>query len=126
MQIPPEDIRWDGEENGVTLNVGHGGGTTRGSRRTSSHGGRGRGPRAQPRREHLATENGGGRKFSDEIELFNTDSLVKEVGIYISALCFYLGKRVFDLEIFPIRSREFLILTFLIHMSLIRPRNYSR
>jgi hypothetical protein len=61
------------------LNVGHGGGTTRGNRRTLSHGGRGRGPRTQPRREHLATENGGGRKFFGEIELFNTDSLVKEV-----------------------------------------------
>ncbi|AED91065.1 unnamed protein product [Arabidopsis thaliana] len=78
-EIPTKDIRWDGEEDGVTLNVGHGGGTTRGNRRTLSHGGRGRGPRTQPRREHLATENGGGRKFFGEIELFNTDSLVKEV-----------------------------------------------
>jgi hypothetical protein len=83
-EIPTKDIRWDGEEDGVTLNVGHGGGTTRGNRRTLSHGGRGRGPRTQPRREHLATENGGGRKFFGEIELFNTDSLVKEVGISIS------------------------------------------
>lgn len=79
MQIPPEDIRWDGEENGVALNVGHGSGAIRGNRRTLSNGGRGSGPRTQPRREHLATQNGGGRKFFDEIELFNTDSLVKEV-----------------------------------------------
>ncbi|EOA21155.1 hypothetical protein CARUB_v10001509mg [Capsella rubella] len=78
-EIPLEDIRWDGEENGATLNVRHGSGTTRGNRGNLSHGGRGRGPRTQPRREHLALENGGGRKFFDEIELFNTDSLVKEV-----------------------------------------------
>ncbi|CAA7026854.1 unnamed protein product [Microthlaspi erraticum] len=64
-EIQPEDIRWDGEENGVTLNVGYGG--------------RGRGPITQSRREHLAAQNGGGRKFLDEIELFNTESLVKEV-----------------------------------------------
>ncbi|KAL1196894.1 Protein EMSY-LIKE 2 [Cardamine amara subsp. amara] len=78
-EIPPEDIKWDGEENGVTLSVGHGGGIIHGSQRTLSHGGRGRGPRTQPRREHLVTQNGGGRMFFDEIELFNTDSLVKEV-----------------------------------------------
>lgn len=85
-EIPPEDIRWDGEEIGATFNIGHGGGPIRGSRRTLSHGGfastggRGRVPaKTQPRREHLPSQNGGGRKFSDDIELFNTDALVKEV-----------------------------------------------
>lgn len=80
LQIPPQDIRWGGEENGATLNAGHGGGMTRGSRRTLSNGGLGRVPMTQPRRDHLViAQNGGGRKFFDEIELFNTDSLVKEV-----------------------------------------------
>ncbi|XP_024012014.1 protein EMSY-LIKE 2 isoform X2 [Eutrema salsugineum] len=70
-EIPPGDIRWDGEENGVTLNDSD---LIRGSRITLSNGGRGRGPRTQ-----LAAQNGGERNFFDEIELFNTDSLVKEV-----------------------------------------------
>ncbi|KAJ4883331.1 Protein EMSY-LIKE 2 [Raphanus sativus] len=79
-EIPPQDIRWGGEENGATLNAGHGGGMTRGSRRTLSNGGLARVPMTQPRRDHLViAQNGGGRKFFDEIELFNTDSLVKEV-----------------------------------------------
>ncbi|CAH2073806.1 unnamed protein product [Thlaspi arvense] len=79
-EIPPEDIRWDGEENAATLNVGYGGDLIHGSQIALSNGGRGRGPRTQPKREeHVAAQNGGGRKFFDEIELFNTDSLVKEV-----------------------------------------------
>ncbi|KAF2572057.1 hypothetical protein F2Q70_00006523 [Brassica cretica] len=72
-EIPPQDIRWGGEENGAALNAGHG------SRRTLSNGGLGRLPMTQPRRDHLVAQNGGGRKLFDEIELFNTDSLVKEV-----------------------------------------------
>uniref|UniRef100_A0A1J3FYZ7 ENT domain-containing protein n=1 Tax=Noccaea caerulescens TaxID=107243 RepID=A0A1J3FYZ7_NOCCA len=85
-EIPPEDIRWDGEESGVALNIGHGSGTIRGNRRGQSLIGRGRGPRIyQPRREFVqpptTQQNGGGgrRTSSDDIELFNTDSLVKEV-----------------------------------------------
>uniref|UniRef100_A0A0D3BAW6 ENT domain-containing protein n=2 Tax=Brassica oleracea var. oleracea TaxID=109376 RepID=A0A0D3BAW6_BRAOL len=78
-EIPPEDIRWDGEESGVTLNAGLGSGSIRGNRINQSHFGRGRGPRIhQPRREFLPPpthQNGGG----DDIELFNTDLLVKEV-----------------------------------------------
>ena len=41
-------------------------------------------PMTQPRRDHLVALNGGGRKLFDEIELFNTDSLVKEVSISLS------------------------------------------
>ncbi|CAN6926362.1 unnamed protein product [Brassica oleracea] len=83
-EIPPEDIRWDGEESGVALNAGLGSGSIRGNRRNyQSNIGRGRGPRIhQPRREFLPTQqNGGGDRItsSDDIELFNTDSLVKEV-----------------------------------------------
>ncbi|XP_010486905.1 PREDICTED: protein EMSY-LIKE 1 [Camelina sativa] len=86
-EIPPEDIRWDGEDSGVALNIGHGSGSFRGNRRSQSqiHVGRGRGPRIhQPRRELVpppAQQNGGGgrRTSSEDIELFNTDSLVKEV-----------------------------------------------
>ncbi|KAG2272199.1 hypothetical protein Bca52824_066754 [Brassica carinata] len=85
--ISPEDICWDGEENGAALNVGVGSGSIRGNRRNQSHFGRGRGPRIhQPKNEfvRLPTQQNGGdvvdrRTYSDDIELFNTDSLVKEV-----------------------------------------------
>lgn len=61
----------------MALNVGYGGGSRKA---LNNGGGRGRGPITQPRREHLAAQNGGGeRQFLDEIELFNTESLVKEV-----------------------------------------------
>ncbi|KAG2305788.1 hypothetical protein Bca52824_025536 [Brassica carinata] len=81
--ISPEDIRWDGEENGVALNVGLGSGNGR----NQSYIGRGRGPRIhQPRSEFVqppTQQNGGGgvdrRTYSDDIELFSTDKLVKEV-----------------------------------------------
>ncbi|CAN8269427.1 unnamed protein product [Cochlearia groenlandica] len=84
-EIPPEDIRWDGEDSGVPLNIGHGSGSIHGIRRSQSNIGRGRGPRIhQPRRELVPppTQQNGGvgrRTFTDDIELFNTDSLVKEV-----------------------------------------------
>ncbi|CAN6887359.1 unnamed protein product [Brassica oleracea var. botrytis] len=87
VEISPEDICWDGEENGAALNVGVGSGSIRGNRRNQSHFGRGRGPRIhQPKNEfvRLPTQQNGGdvvdrRTYSDDIELFNTDSLVKEV-----------------------------------------------
>ncbi|KAL0676022.1 hypothetical protein Bca4012_004003 [Brassica carinata] len=81
-EIPPEDIRWDEKRIvGVALNTGPGSGSIRGNRRNQGHIGRGRGPRIhQPRREFLpppTQQNGGGG--GDDIELFNTDLLVKEV-----------------------------------------------
>ncbi|KAG2323168.1 hypothetical protein Bca52824_016381 [Brassica carinata] len=68
-EIPPQDIRWEGEENGVSLNArGHGGGRmAHGSRRTLGNGGGlGRVPMmmSQPRRDHLIAQNGGGRSSS--------------------------------------------------------------
>ncbi|KAF3606670.1 hypothetical protein DY000_02050838 [Brassica cretica] len=54
VEISPEDISWDGEENGAALNVGVGSGSTRGNRRNQSHFGRGRGPRIhQPKNEFV-------------------------------------------------------------------------
>lgn len=42
--------------------------------------GRGRGPmRVQSRKEFLPSQNGIGKKVYDDIELLNTDTLVKEV-----------------------------------------------
>ena len=73
---------------GVALNTGPGSGSIRGNRRNQGHIGRGRGPRIhQPRREFLpppTQQNGGGG--GDDIELFNTDLLVKEVR-FLYVLC---------------------------------------
>lgn len=85
MQISPEDIRWEGEDPGILHRSGHSS-QGRGAKKFFSHSndtlgaGRGRGhPRYQPRKELIAPQNGIGNRVSDEIELLNTDALVKEV-----------------------------------------------
>ena len=84
MQISPEDIRWEGEDPGILHRGGHTG-QGRGVKKFFSRGGdtaagRGRGhPKFQLRKEFLPPENGIGKRVLDDIELLNTDSLVKEV-----------------------------------------------
>lgn len=87
MQISPEDIRWEGEDPGLLYRGGHSG-QGRGVRRFPSRvgdtlgAGRGRGhPRFQARKEFLPPQNGIGKRVLDDIELLNTDSLVKEVNM---------------------------------------------
>ncbi|KAH1261884.1 Protein EMSY-LIKE 3 [Glycine max] len=84
-EISPEDIKWEGEDPGILHRGGHGG-QGGGGRKFFGHGGdslgagRGRGhPRFQARQEFLPPQNGIGRRVLDDIELLNTDSLVKEV-----------------------------------------------
>ncbi|XP_059462737.1 protein EMSY-LIKE 1-like isoform X2 [Corylus avellana] len=90
-EISPEDIRWEGEEPGIMHRGGHGG-QARGVRKPLSHTGiissvgRGRGStKSHSKKELLPTQNGIGRKVSDDLELLNTDSLVKEVERVFSA-----------------------------------------
>jgi hypothetical protein len=85
LQISPEDIRWEGEDPGILYRGGHSG-QGRGAKKFFGHGGdtlgagRGRGhPRFHSRKELVVPQNGIGNNVSDEIELLNTDSLVKEV-----------------------------------------------
>lgn len=85
LQISPEDIRWEGEEPGI-LHRGGDRGQARGVRKPLSHSGvisgvgRGRGSiKGQSKKELLPSQNGIGRKVSDDLELLNTDTLVKEV-----------------------------------------------
>jgi hypothetical protein len=85
LQISPEDIRWEGEDPGISHRGGHSG-QARGIKKTLSRGGvipgagRGRGLiRGQSKKEFPPSQNGIGRKVSDDIELLNTDTLVKEV-----------------------------------------------
>ncbi|XP_034223453.1 protein EMSY-LIKE 3-like isoform X5 [Prunus dulcis] len=86
-EISREDIRWEGEDPGLSHRGGHGGG--QGGRRVKkslNHGGvtpgagRGRGPiKPQSKKEIHLSQNGVGKKMPDDLELLNTDTLVKEV-----------------------------------------------
>lgn len=85
MQISPEDIRWEGEEM-VTSHHGAHNGQGRGVKKSLNRGGRipnngrVRGPlKSQSMKDSLPSQNGISKKVSDDIELLNTDSLVKEV-----------------------------------------------
>ncbi|XP_031738481.1 protein EMSY-LIKE 1 isoform X2 [Cucumis sativus] len=81
-EIPPEDIRWDSEDPGMTHRGGHGG-QSRVYRRSQSlggGGGRGRGhSKSHSRKEVSPSQNGVGKKGLDDIELLNTEALVQEV-----------------------------------------------
>lgn len=81
LQVAPEDLRWEGDDPGIS----HGGPSHK-IKKSTSHGGfisssvRRRGStNGQSKREFLLTQNGIARKLSDNIELLNTESLVKEV-----------------------------------------------
>ncbi|KAK8554155.1 hypothetical protein V6N13_073072 [Hibiscus sabdariffa] len=82
-EISPDDIRWDGEDPGISYQRGHG---FHGAKKSFSRGdptpgpGRGRGSmKGQSRKELLPSQNGTGKKLLNEIELPNTEILVKEV-----------------------------------------------
>ncbi|GAV63945.1 LOW QUALITY PROTEIN: ENT domain-containing protein [Cephalotus follicularis] len=84
-EIPAEDIRWECEDTGIAYRGGHSG-QDRGLRKPLIRGGpipgggRGRGSgKVQFRRESLPSQNGIGKKLPDDIELLNTETLVKEV-----------------------------------------------
>ncbi|XP_060958568.1 protein EMSY-LIKE 1 isoform X2 [Cannabis sativa] len=90
-EIPPEDIQWDGADLVISHGGNHGG-HGRGHKKPSNRGGaipgsgRGRGPsKVQPKKDFPPTQNGIAKKVSDDIELLNTDALVKEVETVFSA-----------------------------------------
>ncbi|KAF5952990.1 hypothetical protein HYC85_010934 [Camellia sinensis] len=83
-EISPEDIQWDGEDPGISRPGGYGGpghvmGRS-GGRDGGPAGGRGRGlTKSQLRKDFPPSQNGIGKKGSDEIQIFHTDTLIKEV-----------------------------------------------
>ncbi|XP_058003291.1 protein EMSY-LIKE 1 isoform X2 [Hevea brasiliensis] len=83
-EISPEDIQWEGVDPGISLLGAHGG-PGHGIKKSMRHvsypsGGRGRGSiKGESRREFLPTQNGFTKKVSNDIELFNTETLVQEV-----------------------------------------------
>ncbi|XP_050387047.1 protein EMSY-LIKE 3 isoform X1 [Argentina anserina] len=83
-EISPEDIQWVDDDPGISQRGGYGGsghGMNRAAGRDSVPGsGRGRGIRkGQSRKDFLPSHNGIGKKVPDDIQLLNTDTLIKEV-----------------------------------------------
>ncbi|KAI7726377.1 hypothetical protein M8C21_018837 [Ambrosia artemisiifolia] len=88
-EISPEDIQWvEAEDPGIPLKTGYGGpghGIGRPvGRESGPGGGRGRGrgrgmPKGQTRKVFPPSQNGIGKKGLDDLQLYNTDTLIKEV-----------------------------------------------
>uniref|UniRef100_A0A0D9XBY6 ENT domain-containing protein n=1 Tax=Leersia perrieri TaxID=77586 RepID=A0A0D9XBY6_9ORYZ len=83
-QMGPEDIRWHGDDPGIYQ--GGRGPPGSGGKKSSSRGGpapgtgRGRGfPKHAPRKDFPPSQNGVGRRSSDDIDILHTESLIKEV-----------------------------------------------
>ncbi|XP_028759848.1 protein EMSY-LIKE 3 isoform X3 [Neltuma alba] len=84
-EISPDDIRWEGEEPGMPRRGGRPG-SGRGTKKSMSRGGavtgagRGRGTtKVQPKKDFTLSQNGGKKKPTGDIEILQTDTLVKEV-----------------------------------------------
>ena len=77
MQISPEDIRWIGDDPGISrLNVGSG----QGFGGNTPNAGRGRGlSRDQLENDHRPSQNGVVKKIADDIEILHTDTLIQKV-----------------------------------------------
>ncbi|XP_030457893.1 protein EMSY-LIKE 1 isoform X1 [Syzygium oleosum] len=81
-EISPEDIRWDGNDLAVSHRSGPRQGLKKSSARSGAVPGSGRvrgSTKSQSKKEFLPLQNGAQKKLPDDIELFNTDTLVKEV-----------------------------------------------
>ncbi|KAG2239544.1 hypothetical protein Bca52824_091604 [Brassica carinata] len=81
-EISPGDIRWEGEDAGVSRKGGHPG-QGRGSTKAMARGGpagqaSGRGRGSMKIQQHKA-QNGVGKKALGDIEILHTDTLIKEV-----------------------------------------------
>lgn len=86
LQISPEDIRWEGEDPGISHKVVGRGVPGRGTKKPTGRGtavpaaGRGRGSlKNQSKKEFPPSQNGIGKKSSGDIEILHTDTLIKEV-----------------------------------------------
>ncbi|KAK9123076.1 hypothetical protein Sjap_012678 [Stephania japonica] len=90
-EIPPEDIRWEGEDPGISSHwnrIAQGRGSKKSGARATAvpGGGRGRGGiKSQVKKDLPPSQNGIGKKVPDDIELLQTDTLIKEVERVFSA-----------------------------------------
>ncbi|KAI9116520.1 hypothetical protein K1719_012687 [Acacia pycnantha] len=89
-EISPQDIQWVGEDPGINHRGAYGGSSHGMNRSIGRDGvpgaGRGRGgAKGQSRKHVLPSQNGIGKKGPDDIQLLNTDTLIKEVERIFSA-----------------------------------------
>ncbi|KAG4198117.1 hypothetical protein ERO13_A05G066764v2 [Gossypium hirsutum] len=84
-EISPEDIRWEGDDPGISRRGGHPG-PGRGIKKSMACGGgvagagRGRGSlKGQAKKDFPLMQNGVGKKVLADIEILHTDTLIKEV-----------------------------------------------
>ncbi|XVF04614.1 hypothetical protein REPUB_Repub05bG0099400 [Reevesia pubescens] len=84
-EMSPEDIRWEGDDPGISRRGGHPG-PGRGIKKSMARGGgvagagRGRGSlKGQAKKDFPLTQNGVGKKVLGDIEILHTDTLIKEV-----------------------------------------------
>ncbi|XP_010928831.1 protein EMSY-LIKE 3 isoform X2 [Elaeis guineensis] len=85
VEISPEDIRWEGEDPGINHQPGRVA-PGRGAKKSTGRGGaipgagRGRGTlKNQSKKDFAPSQNGIGKKRTDDIEILHTDTLIKEV-----------------------------------------------
>ncbi|KAF8395907.1 hypothetical protein HHK36_019862 [Tetracentron sinense] len=83
--ISPEDIRWEGEDPGFSRREGRAG-PGRGFKKSVGRGGgvpgagRGRGAtKGQSKKDFLPSQNGIGKKASNDIEILHIETLIKDV-----------------------------------------------
>lgn len=77
MQVPPENIRWIGDDPVISQRTGN---TGQGLGVNPSNAGRGRGSlRDKPENEVRPSQNGVVKKVWDEIEILHTDTLIEKV-----------------------------------------------
>jgi hypothetical protein len=88
----PEDIRWQGDDPGIYQGVRGAPGS--GGKKSSSRGGptpgtgRGRGlPKHVSRKDFPPSQNGVGKRSSDDIDILHTESLIKEVSL-VTYFCY--------------------------------------
>ncbi|XVF69721.1 hypothetical protein PTKIN_Ptkin11bG0104900 [Pterospermum kingtungense] len=84
-EISPEDIRWEGDDPGISRRGGRPG-PGRGIKKSMARGagvagaGRGRGNlKGQAKKDFPSAQNGVGKKVLGDIEILHTDTLIKEV-----------------------------------------------
>lgn len=127
LQISPEDIRWEGGDPGITHRSGQGP-QGRGVKRTTGRGGsipsagKGRGSlKNQKKRDFPPSQNGISKKTTGDIEILDTNTLIKEVCAWqIDNVDPYLHF-IFNILVHP-RWRSFLVQVILILLSLRKPR----
>ncbi|XP_074573415.1 protein EMSY-LIKE 3-like [Curcuma longa] len=85
-EIPPEDIRWEGGDPGISHRSGQG--IKKPSVRTRAVPGARRGritTKKQAKKDFPPFQNGINKKSADDLEIFNTEILIREVKLFVAS-----------------------------------------